>query len=94
MAFLEARMAEQLRARHQGMRQATEGLGDLDADPAWVFAGVLPERGPRPEVVVADNQVICDLQKGSTQPAVGAKPARAMWMNTALPRQATRGRAL
>ena len=30
----------------------------------------------------------------ATQPAVGAKPGRATWMNTALPRPATRGRVL
>ncbi len=30
----------------------------------------------------------------ATQPAVGANPERATWMNTALPRPATRGRVL
>ena len=32
--------------------------------------------------------------RSATQPAVGAKPGRATWMNTALPRPATRGRVL
>jgi len=30
----------------------------------------------------------------ATQPAVGANPGLATWMNTALPRRVTRGRAL
>ena len=33
-------------------------------------------------------------RRSATQPAVGAKPGRATWMNTALPRPAMRGRVL
>ena len=39
---------------------------------------------------------VCKVASGrsATQPAVGANPARATWMKTALPRPATRGRVL
>ncbi|HEV3340499.1 MAG TPA: hypothetical protein VG125_09080 [Pirellulales bacterium] len=37
MGRLQARMPQGMDAGHDGDGEAAEGLGDLDADPSWVF---------------------------------------------------------
>ena len=46
---------------------------------------------------LADGETLSDPSRqgfSATHPAVGAKPGRATWTNTALPRPAIRGRVL
>src|SRR5437899_12865656 len=72
MARLATRMREQLSAGDDCEGQAAEDLGDLDADPARVFAGAAPLPGAGAEVVVALDEVVGGLHQDGPQPAVAA----------------------
>src|SRR5213593_3287538 len=72
MARLATGMREQLSAGDDCEGQAAEDLGDLDADPARVFAGAAPLRGAGAEVVVALHQVVGGLHEHGPQPAIAA----------------------
>jgi hypothetical protein len=54
-----------------------------------IYSTTILVRGPRRDSIRRKA-----LSSSATQPAVGAKPFLAAWMNTALPRPATRGRVL
>ncbi len=56
---------------------------------AVLYSTTILVRGPRRESIRRSV-----LSSSATQPAVGAKPCRAAWINTALPRPAMRGRVL
>src|SRR5712692_852494 len=70
--WLAARVREQLPAGDQGVGQAAEDLGDLDAQPARVFAGTAPEFGTGVEVVVAVYQVVGGLHEDGAEAAIAA----------------------
>src|SRR5437868_6766574 len=73
---LAARMREQVLAGDHGEGQPTEHRGDLDADPARVFAGAGPRVGAGAAVVVAMDQVVGGLHEYGAQPAVAAATQR------------------
>src|SRR5262245_53542302 len=72
VAVLAAGMGKQLAAGDRGKEQAAEVLGDLDANPALVFALGTPALGLGGEVVIAGDEIVGGLDQGGAQAFVGA----------------------
>src|SRR5258708_36224996 len=65
-------MGKHVRAGNAGEEQAAEDLGDLDADPARIFAGEFPELGAGLKVVVVLDEVGGALHEHGPQAAMAA----------------------
>src|SRR5258707_15299122 len=65
-------MRKHVPAGDAGEEQATEDLGDLDADPARILAGVFPELGAGLKVVVVLDEVGGALHEHGAQAAMAA----------------------
>lgn len=72
VTLLTARLREQGPASDEGVGQAAEVLGDLDPNPARVFAGALPGGGLSSEVVVAVDEVVGGLPEHGAETAMAA----------------------
>ena len=76
MAFLRARVSVGQAARHHLVGDPAEPVGDLDPDVALVLLEAQPVSGRRPEMVVAADQVVRDLDQGTPQGTVAADGQR------------------
>src|SRR5260370_9879515 len=70
VASLQAGMAKDLAAGHHVEGDATEAVGDADADIAWVLAHGFPVVAQDVEVVVATDQVVGNAEDGGAELAV------------------------
>src|SRR5260370_31988132 len=67
VAHLEAGTEKDLAAGHHVEGDATEAVGDADADIAWVIADGFPVVAQDVEVVVATDQVVGNAEDGGAE---------------------------